>query len=161
LRTKKVLLPALLLSLFLPIAVWADSVALQNPGGPITPDANVLSLNDSTVSFVKGLGGLSTNPLSLAFATGPLVSATMAAGATFGAGGSFIITGGDNTVLFRGTFAAPRLLRGRESSSYVSVDDGVISLSVPEPSTISMLTAGLIFVGGLFGCRRTRNQSNL
>jgi len=189
-RTKVVLL-ALALSLFLslPVAGWADPISYQYTGGTVTSNGSALSLASSRVSG----GG------SLSFATGPLVSGTLAAGAVLGAGGSVTITAPNSTgapaTVFTGTFSGPvawttnwvstagpngqgawyytlsgavhgTLSNGQSVSgtlnvstndvpnghsflSFVNVNQGVLTFSVPEPGTMTLLGTGLVWLLGV------------
>ena len=107
---KKVLLLAVL-ALALPMAAFADSsIDITNRGGTLTGNASGLSLTGSTlISYGSAVG---SNLGSLTFSTGALTSGNLQTGATFAAGGSFVITGNGtngvpNGVVFSGTFSGP------------------------------------------------------
>jgi hypothetical protein len=101
-----------LLALALPMAAFASSsVDFTNSGGTLTGTAAGLSLSGSELIAVNGLagGGLVTGDLgSVAFSTGAMTGGNLQMGATFAAGGSFVITGtGSYGVLFNGSFSGP------------------------------------------------------
>jgi len=101
-----------LLSLALPMAAFANSsVDFTNDGGTLSGSSAGLSLSGSTLIAVNGLGGggLVTGDLgTVAFSTGALTSGNLQMGATFAAGGSFVITGtGPYGVIFNGSFSGP------------------------------------------------------
>jgi PEP-CTERM motif-containing protein len=101
-----------LLALALPMAAFASSsVDFTNSGGTLTGTTAGLSLSGSELIAVNGLagGGLVTGDLgSVAFSTGALTGGNLQMGATFAAGGSFVITGtGSYGVLFNGSFSGP------------------------------------------------------
>jgi hypothetical protein len=102
-----------LLALALPAAAFASSVDFANVGGTLTGTNGGLSLAGSTLVSVNNLDGLGlvtgTNLGSVTFTT-PAVS-DLQNGGTFGAGGSFVITGNGtaglpNGVIFSGTFTS-------------------------------------------------------
>ena len=113
---KKILLLAVL-ALALPMAVFAGtSVDYTNSGGTLSGSSAGLSLSGSVLIAANGLngGGLITgsNLGSVSFTTGALLSGNLQMGGTFGAGGSFTVTGNGtdgipNGVLFTGTFSSP------------------------------------------------------
>ena len=112
---KKILLLAVL-ALALPTAVLAGSVDYTNSGGNLTGSNSGLSLSGSILVAVNGLngGGLLTgnNLGSVSFSTGALASGSVQEGATFAAGGSFVITGNGmdgvpSGTLFTGSFSGP------------------------------------------------------
>jgi hypothetical protein len=105
-----------LLTLALPMAAFANSsVDFTNSGGALTGSSSGLSLGSSELIAVNGLGGMGlvTGDLgTVSFSTGMLMSGTIQQGATFMAGGSFIVTGnGTNGIpsgtLFNGSFSGP------------------------------------------------------
>jgi PEP-CTERM motif len=104
----------LLLTMALPMAAFAgSSVDFTNSGGALTGSSAGLTLASSELIAVNGLnGGLVTGDLgTLSFSTGALTSGSIQQGATFAAGGSFIITttgvNGVSGTLFSGTFSGP------------------------------------------------------
>ena len=105
----------LLLSLVLPTAVLASSVDFTNSQGTLTGTNAGLSLSGSELIAVNGLGslGLVTGSLgTLEFSTAALSSGSLEMGGTFGAGGSFVITGNGSNgipsgVIFNGSFTGP------------------------------------------------------
>jgi len=107
----------LLLTLALPVAAFADSsVDFTNSGGTLSGTNAGLSLSGSTLIAVNGLNGMGlitgNNLGGVTFSTGALTSGNLMQGGTFGAGGSFVITGNGtngvpNTVLFNGSFSGP------------------------------------------------------
>lgn len=107
---KKLLLLAVL-ALALPLAAFADSsIDITNRGGTLAGNSSGLSLTGSTLIGVGSAVG--SNLGSLTFSTGALTSGNLQTGATFAAGGSFVITGNGtngvpNGVIFSGTFSGP------------------------------------------------------
>jgi len=106
----------LLVTLALPLAAFANSsVDFTNSSGTLTGSSAGLSVGDSTLIAVNGLGGLGlvTGTLgSISFSTGSLSSGSLQMGGTFSAGGSFVITGNGtsgipNGVIFNGSFSGP------------------------------------------------------
>jgi hypothetical protein len=105
------------LAMLLPLAAMADSnLDFSNVGGTLSGSSSGLTLSGSTLVSVDGLvgGGLvvGSNLGSVTFSTGSLLSGTLQTGATFDAGGSFVITGNGtnglaNGVIFTGTFSQP------------------------------------------------------
>lgn len=110
---KQIILLALL-ALAFPLTVFADNVDFSNMGGTLTGSSAGLSLSDSMLSGVVGLGG--NGPVTgdlgtVSFTTGSLLSGNLATDAVFNSGGSFVITGnGSNGVpngtIFSGTFTS-------------------------------------------------------
>ncbi|MGA3348134.1 MAG: PEP-CTERM sorting domain-containing protein [Candidatus Sulfotelmatobacter sp.] len=113
---KRIVLLALL-AMALPFAAFADeSVDFTNSGGLLSGSASGMSLSGSELIAINGLngGGLMTGGLGgLTFSTGSLASGSLQMGATFNAGGSFVITGNGsqtglpNGVIFSGSFTGP------------------------------------------------------
>jgi hypothetical protein len=106
----------LLLALALPITAFAgSSTDFVNSGGTLTGTSNGLSLTGSTLIEVSGFNGgviTGSNLGSVSFSTGSLTSGNLQMGATFAAGGSFVIDGnGTNGLpsgaIFTGTFSGP------------------------------------------------------
>lgn len=104
-----------LLALALPMAAFAhNSVDFTNVGGTLSSMNGGLALTGSTLAVV-GSGGsiLATGNLgTLTFSTAGLTSGNLQMGATFGAGGTFVITGNASNPLssgtiFTGTFSGP------------------------------------------------------
>lgn len=106
-----------LLALALPMAAFASSsVDFTNSGGTLSGSSAGMTLSGSVLIAVNGLSGLGlvtgSNLGSLSFSTGALTSGNLQQGATFAAGGSFMIVGNGangvpNGVMFNGTFAGP------------------------------------------------------
>jgi len=111
---KRIVLMALL-ALALPLAAFAGNVDFTNHSGTLTGNSSGLTLTGSELTEVDGLGGLGLiqgSLGSLTFSTGALTSGNLTTGATFAAGGSFVITGNGtggipNGVIFSGTFSGP------------------------------------------------------
>jgi len=119
---KKILLLAAL-ALALPMAAFADSIDYSNSGGTLmasTGSSPTLALSGSELIEIRGFPGsqITGNNLgSVSFTTGALVSGSLSATtpgviATFGAGGTFMITGNGSNgaptgVIFTGTFSGP------------------------------------------------------
>jgi len=103
------------LALALPLAAVADSIDFTNSGGTLAGGKTGLGLASSMLIAVNGLsgGGLVTGDLgSISFSTGALTGGNLQNGATFAAGGSFVITGNGtngipNSVIFNGSFSGP------------------------------------------------------
>ncbi len=105
-----------LLTLALPMAAFAsNSVDFTNSGGMLTGSSAGLSLSGSNLIAVNGLGsmGLVTGSLGgVTFSTAGMSGGNLQQGATFGAGGSFIISGNGsngipNGAIFNGSFTGP------------------------------------------------------
>jgi hypothetical protein len=103
-----------LLALALPMAAFANnSVDFTNVGGTLSGSSAGLSLTGSTLAVMGSNGGMITGNLgTLAFSTAALSSGDLQQGATFGAGGSFVITGNGtsgvpNGTIFSGSFSGP------------------------------------------------------
>lgn len=105
-----------LLALALPMAAFAhNSVDFTNAGGTLSGSSAGLSLSGSTL-IAQGTGGVSliTGTLgTVTFSTGALTGlGNLQQGATFAAGGTFVVTGNGtngihNGVIFTGTFTGP------------------------------------------------------
>jgi hypothetical protein len=104
------------LALALPVAAFANSVDFGNLGGTLAGGSSGLSLTNSMLQSINGLGGggLVQGDLgSVSFSTGILSSGNLQNGGTFKAGGSFVISGNGsskgvpNSVIFKGTFTGP------------------------------------------------------
>jgi hypothetical protein len=106
---KRILWVVLLATLALPLAAFADnSVDFTNSGGTLSGDSSGLTLSNSTLIAINGLGGLQTGTLgTLAFSTGALTSGDLQMGGTFAAGGSFTIVSNTMGTLFSGSFDGP------------------------------------------------------
>jgi hypothetical protein len=110
----RILLALLVLALPLP-AFAGSSIDFTNSGGTLSGTNSGLTLGESTLIAVNGLGsGLITgnNLGTLSFSTGALSSGNLQMGATFAAGGTFSITGNGtdgipNGTLFNGSFTGP------------------------------------------------------
>ena len=97
------------------IAVAQGTVDFTNSPGTLSGSGSGLSLTGSTLTSVNGFngGGLISGTLgSVAFSTGTLASGSLAAGASFNGGGSFVISGNGsnglpNGAIFTGSFSGP------------------------------------------------------
>lgn len=98
------------------LAFAGSSVDFTNSGGTLTGTSAGLSLTGSELIAINGLGGkgLETGDLgSLSFSTGSMeAGGSLQMGATFNAGGSFVITGNGTDgipkeVIFNGSFSGP------------------------------------------------------
>ncbi|MBZ5720015.1 MAG: PEP-CTERM sorting domain-containing protein [Acidobacteriia bacterium] len=106
-----------LLALALPMAAFANSsVDFTNSGGTLVGTSGGMTLTNSTLIAVNGLGGggliTGSNLGTVDFTTGALTSGSLQMGGTFAAGGTFTITGNGtngvpNGVIFTGTFSGP------------------------------------------------------
>lgn len=105
-----------LLVLALPVSAFAtNSVDFTNDGGTLSGSNAGMSLSGSELIAVNGLNGMGlvTGDLgSVSFSTGALINGDLQQGGTFGAGGSFVITGNGtngitNGTIFSGTFSGP------------------------------------------------------
>jgi hypothetical protein len=104
-----------LLALALPMAAFAhNSVDFTNAGGALSGSSAGLSLSGSTlIALGNGSSIITGNLGTLTFSTGALTgSGNLQQGATFLAGGTFVITGNGtngihNGVIFTGTFSGP------------------------------------------------------
>jgi hypothetical protein len=107
---KRILWVALLVTLALPLAAFADgSVDFTNSGGTLTGDSSGFTLSDSTLIAINGMaGGLQTGNLgTLSFSTGALTSGSLQMGATLASGGSFTVWSNTMGTLFSGSFDGP------------------------------------------------------
>ena len=106
-----------LLALALPLAAFAtNSVDFTNSGGTLSGSSAGMTLSSSTLIAVNGLNGLGLvtgNDLgNITFSTAGLISGNLQMGATFDAGGSFVINGSGssgipNGAIFTGSFSGP------------------------------------------------------
>jgi len=105
-----------LLALALPMAAFASSsIDFTNSGGTLTGSSAGMSLSGSELIAANGLNGMGLvtgNLGSLWFSTGAMTSGNFQQGATFAAGGTFMITGNGtngvpNGTLFSGSFSGP------------------------------------------------------
>lgn len=133
-----------LLALALPLTAFADQVDFGNSGGTLTGTSNSLSLSGSELNQVDGFNGmgLSQGMLgSVSFTTGALTSGNMMDGATFGPGGTFVITGntkdGMPAVIFSGSFTG--------STKWIS--DGSLGVSGSAYYTLTGSITGTWFNG--------------
>jgi hypothetical protein len=106
---KRILWVVLLATLALPVAAFADkSIDFTNSGGTLSGGTSGLTLSDSTLIVIKGLGPQSGTDLgTLSFSTGALASGDLQMGATFAAGGNFTIVSNTMGTLFSGSFDGP------------------------------------------------------
>jgi len=103
-----------LLALALPMAAFANnSVDFTNASGTLSGSSAGLSLSGSMLIAMGGNGSIITGDLgTLDFSTAALTGGNLQQGATFGAGGTFTITGNGtngihNGTIFSGTFSGP------------------------------------------------------
>jgi hypothetical protein len=103
-----------LLALALPMAAFANnSVDFTNASGTLSGSSAGLSLSGSTLIAMGANGSIITGNLgTLDFSTAALTAGNLQQGATFGAGGTFTITGNGtngihNGTIFSGTFSGP------------------------------------------------------
>src|SRR5260370_23981933 len=104
------------LALALPLTAFANSVDFTNSGGILAGSKSGLSLTGSALIAVNGLGTLGlvtgTDLGSLSFSTGAMTGGSLQMGGTFGAGGSFAISGNGtrgipNCTILSGNFRRP------------------------------------------------------
>jgi len=106
-----------LLALALPLAAFAtNSVDFTNSGGTLSGSSAGMTLSSSTLIAVRGLNGLGLvtgdDLGNITFSTAGLISGNLQMGATFDAGGSFVINGSGsngipNGAIFTGSFSGP------------------------------------------------------
>ena len=106
-----------LLALALPLAAFAtNSVDFTNSGGTLSGSSAGMTLSSSTLIAVNGLNGLGLvtgdDLGNITFSTAGLISGNLQMGATFDAGGSFVINGSGsngipNGAIFTGSFSGP------------------------------------------------------
>jgi hypothetical protein len=155
---KKVLLLAVL-ALALPMAAFADSsIDITNRGGTLTGNSSGLSLTGSTLIGVGSAVGSDLG--SLTFSTGALTSGNLQTGATFAAGGSFVITGSGtdgvpNGVIFSGTFSSPvswnLVTLGNGTHNY-TLSGGLVSATGQVAATVQLtINTGKGFFNGSTG----------
>jgi PEP-CTERM motif len=104
-----------LLALALPMAAFASSsVDFTNSSGTLSGSSAGLSLSGSTLIAVNGIGSslVTGNLGSVTFSTAGMTSGNLQMGATFGSGGSFVVTsngtgGLPSGTLFNGSFSGP------------------------------------------------------
>lgn len=147
---RRVVLMALL-ALALPVAAFASgNVDFANVGGTLTGTNGSLSLAGSTligVNNLNGLGLVTGNLGSVSFTT-PVIS-DLQNGGTFGAGGTFVITGNGtggipNGVIFSGTFTSGTwALVTLPDSTHSYVLTGVLSGTLGGSFTTSGVTVQL------------------
>lgn len=110
--------PASILTLLLivfPVSVWANNIGFQTSGGQITSNGSVLVAKSASLVSLSGVNnaGLISGELgTVNFTTGRLLSGSLAHGGTFGAGGSFSMSGNGsnglpNGAIFNGQFNGP------------------------------------------------------
>lgn len=103
-----------LLALALPMAAFANnSIDFTNASGTLSGSSAGLSLSGSTLIAMGSGGGMITGDLgTFEFSTAALTGGNLQQGATFGAGGTFTITGNGtngihNGTIFSGSFSGP------------------------------------------------------
>ncbi len=98
------------LALALPMAAFANNIALTNAGGVVIGNAGGLALAGSTL--IQYGGAVGTNLGSVTFITGAFTSGDIEHGGILAAGGNFVIAGNGtngvpNGIIFNGTFSGP------------------------------------------------------
>lgn len=103
-----------LLALALPMAAFAhNSVDFTNAGGSLSGNSTGLTLSGSELIAMNAGTMITGNLGTLTFSTGSMqAGGSLQMGATFNAGGSFVITGNGsmgihNGVIFNGSFSGP------------------------------------------------------
>jgi hypothetical protein len=143
-------------ALLLPMAAWADGIGFINQFGSVTiTNAGIVS----TGSELKGFNGITAPPGhslgSVSFSTGALTSGSLWSGGTFSsAGSSFIVTGGGQYGVPKGTifdasFVGPikwTLVSHTGKWDYVFMLSGVVSGEIYTGRWISGTTKQTIYV---------------
>jgi PEP-CTERM motif-containing protein len=159
---KRIVLMAVL-ALALPLAAFAGNVDFTNHSGTLTGNSSGLTLTGSELTEVDGLGGgglIQGGLGSLTFSTGALTSGNLTTGATFAAGGSFVITGNGtggipNGVIFSGSFSGPvtwtEVASSGPNGSIYYILSGAISGTWYTGATVNGATTQITFNAGKNG----------
>jgi hypothetical protein len=117
-------------------SAFADTI-FSNQKGTLVATSGVLSVANSSLISVAGLPGYNSsappNLGSVKFTSGTLASGSIASSATFNAGGSFKITGNNNTgpggFVFKGTFSSGSWTKSPTSNAWTffgTITNGMI-----------------------------------
>ena len=153
------------LTMALPLAAFAGDVDLGNTGGTLTGSSAGLTLTGSLLTSVSGIGlGTCSTAVpcgTVSFMTSALTSGDTVNGATFAAGGTFIITsnGSDGIPagnIFTGTFSGP--VSWSNGGAKIGVDGSIeytlmgrVSGTWSNGSTVAGTTVQLTFNTGTNG----------
>ena len=144
-----------ILALALPLAAFANDLALTNAGGVLIGNAGGLALTGSTlISYGSTVG---TNLGSVTFTTGAFTSGDIQNGGTLAAGGSFVITGNGtngvpNGVIFNGTFSGPvtwSLVTLKDGTHHYTLSGALVAMNGEVGATVqlSVSTGTSLFSG--------------
>lgn len=133
-----------ILALALPLAAFANDLALTNAGGVLVGNAGGLALTGSTlISYGSTVG---TNLGSVTFTTGAFTSGDIQNGGTLAAGGSFVITGNGtngvpNGVIFNGTFSGPvtwSLVTLKDGTHHYTLSGALVAMNGEVGATVQL-----------------------
>jgi hypothetical protein len=133
-----------ILALALPLAAFANDLALTNAGGVLIGNAGGLALTGSTlISYGSTVG---TNLGSVTFTTGAFTSGDIQKGGTLAAGGSFVITGNGtngvpNGVIFNGTFSGPvtwSLVTLKDGTHHYTLSGALVAMNGEVGATVQL-----------------------
>jgi hypothetical protein len=133
-----------ILALALPLAAFANDLALTNAGGVLVGNAGGLALTGSNlISYGSTVG---TNLGSVTFTTGAFTSGDIQKGGTLAAGGSFVITGNGtngvpNGVIFNGTFSGPvtwSLVTLKDGTHHYTLSGALVAMNGEVGATVQL-----------------------
>lgn len=133
-----------ILALALPLAAFANDLALTNAGGVLVGNAGGLALTGSNlISYGSTVG---TNLGSVTFTTGAFTSGDIQNGGTLAAGGSFVITGNGtngvpNGVIFNGTFSGPvtwSLVTLKDGTHHYTLSGALVAMNGEVGATVQL-----------------------
>jgi hypothetical protein len=144
-----------ILMLALPLAAFANDIALTNAGGVLIGNAGGLALTGSTlISYGSTVG---PNLGSVTFTTGAFTSGDIQNGGTLAAGGNFVVTGNGsngvpNGVIFNGTFSGPvtwSLVTLKDGTHHYTLTGALLSMngSVGATAQLTINTGTSLFSG--------------
>ena len=133
-----------ILALALPLAAFANDLALTNAGGVLIGNAGGLALTGSTLTSYGSTVG--TNLGSVTFTTGAFTSGDIQNGGTLAAGGSFVITGNGtngvpNGVIFNGTFSGPvtwSLVTLKDGTHHYTLSGALVAMNGEVGATVQL-----------------------